>query len=163
MTTVNGDTTNTGTFTGADTLGRTWTFTDTATVRVLGPQIALAKGADETTIVTGLTARYTYTVTNPGNVALSNVLVGDDKCTSINFFGGDGNGNNKLDPGTRAGSYDGETWIYRCSMTLDKTTTNVATVSGVDPLGQTVTSDPAYVTVFVRPSKYMIHTPLVIK
>jgi len=37
----------------------------------------------------------------------------------------------------------------------------MATVSGVDPLGQAVTSDPAYVTVVVRPSEYMIYLPIV--
>jgi uncharacterized repeat protein (TIGR01451 family) len=159
-TTINNDTTNVGTFIGADTLGRPWTFTDTATVRVLGPQIAIAKGADDTTIVAGVTARYSYTVTNPGNVPLSNVLVRDDKCAPVNFFGGDQNGNNKLDPGTGVGPYDGETWIYRCSMALDVSTTNRATVSGVDPLGRTVTSDPAYVTVYVRASEHMVFLPL---
>jgi uncharacterized repeat protein (TIGR01451 family) len=162
-TTINSNTTNTGTFTGADKLGRTWTFTDTATVQVLGPQIALEKGADETTIEAGITARYSYTVTNPGNVPLANVLLKDDKCAPVDFFGGDQNGNNKLDQGTGASPYDGETWIYRCSMALDETTTNIATVSGVDPLGQTVTSDPASVTVIVRPSGYLIYMPLVTK
>jgi uncharacterized repeat protein (TIGR01451 family) len=42
---------------------------------------------------------YTYTVTNPGMVALSNVSVTDDKVSPVNYVSGDFNADNLLQPG----------------------------------------------------------------
>ncbi|MFH0928104.1 MAG: ice-binding family protein [bacterium] len=65
---------------------------------------------------------YTFKVTNPGTVALTNVGLTDDKCGPRTFVSGDQNGDAKLDPT--------ETWTYTCRMNLTRTTTNTATASG---------------------------------
>jgi hypothetical protein len=63
---------------------------------------------------------FTYKVTNPGVVPLSDVVVADDKCSTMSGKLGDTNGNNLLDVG--------EVWIYTCTTTLKRTTTNTVYV-----------------------------------
>lgn len=74
----------------------------------------------------GGTVIYTYKVTNPGTVPLSNVSIADDKCTGLpsQFVGhpGDVNKNNLLDPS--------ETFSFTCVSNLTKTTTNIGTAEG---------------------------------
>lgn len=84
---------------------------------------------------------YTYKVTNPGMVALSNVSVTDDKVSPVNYVSGDANADNLLQPD--------ETWVYTGTMTLTATTTNTATAKG-SANGMTVT-DIAFATVVVTP------------
>lgn len=77
---------------------------------------------------------FTYKVSNPGVVALSNVVVSDDKCSAMSGRLGDTNGNNLLDVS--------EVWIYTCTMNLKQTTTNTATVTafanGLKAVGNSV-------------------------
>jgi uncharacterized repeat protein (TIGR01451 family) len=109
--------------------------------RVLSPSIAIEKTADPTVIYAGDTVTYTYTVTNYGNAALSDVAVGDDKCSPVSGPTEiSGNGDGVLDPG--------EVWGYACITTLDQDTTNIATVAGTDSLGRTArNTDTAFVDV----------------
>jgi len=86
---------------------------------------------------------YTKKVTNPGTVALSNVIVTDDKCSSVNYISGDTNNDSKLDIS--------ETWTYTCQSNLTATTTNTATASG-EANGLTA-RDFAIVTVTVASPK----------
>ena len=65
---------------------------------------------------------YTYRLSNPGTVPLSDVRLTDDKCASANYLSGDTNTNGKLDPT--------ETWTYACRTNLTKTTTNTAIATG---------------------------------
>jgi hypothetical protein len=65
---------------------------------------------------------YTYTVTNPGVAAMSNVAVTDDKCAPVSGPSGDANGNGLLDPG--------ETWVYTCQVKVTTSTRNTATAVG---------------------------------
>lgn len=65
---------------------------------------------------------YTERITNPGTVALSNVLINDDKCSPVTYLSGDTNNDSKLDPS--------EAWIYTCRTNLSQTTTNTAVVTG---------------------------------
>ena len=65
---------------------------------------------------------YTYTVTNPGVVAMKDVTVTDDKCSPVSYSSGDINGNNSLDVN--------ETWIYSCKTNVQVSTGSVATVKG---------------------------------
>lgn len=66
---------------------------------------------------------YNYTVWNVGGQqALVNVTLADDKCTPITLLSGDTNVNGKLEIN--------ETWKYRCTTTLLKTTTNTAVAIG---------------------------------
>jgi hypothetical protein len=91
---------------------------------------------------------FTYDVTNPGNVPLSNVTVTDTFTTTgaitssgsftPTFIGGDSNGNGLLDPG--------EVWVYQAMnppvQTIFGTVNyhNVVTVTGVAPSGAVVTA-----------------------
>jgi hypothetical protein len=70
----------------------------------------------------GGSVTYTYLVTNPGTVPLSNVTLVDNKCSQISSPTGDANSNGLLDPS--------ETWTYSCQMNLSQTTTNTATAQG---------------------------------
>jgi uncharacterized repeat protein (TIGR01451 family) len=65
---------------------------------------------------------YTYSVTNPGVVAMNNVSVVDNKCASVSYVSGDTNGNNLLDAG--------ETWAYTCTADITASTMNTATAEG---------------------------------
>ena len=92
-------------------------------VTPLTPKIAIAKVANPTHLgVGGGSVTYTYSVTNPGQVALTNVTVGDDKCAPVTYVSGDTNGNHALDLT--------EAWTYTCTTTITQTTTNTATASG---------------------------------
>ena len=91
---------------------------------------------------------FTYKVTNPGIVPLSNVTVSDDKCGAMSGELGDTNDNHLLDPN--------EVWIYACTMILTKTTTNTVTVTAyanglkaVD--NDTITVDVATTTTVYSP------------
>jgi uncharacterized repeat protein (TIGR01451 family) len=65
---------------------------------------------------------YTYTVTNPGVVPMSGIVVADNKCAPVSYVSGDANGNGVLDPG--------ETWMYNCGSNVPVSTTNIATAKG---------------------------------
>lgn len=69
---------------------------------------------------------YSYTVTNPGKVPLSDVSIVDDKCTGLpgRVLGhpGDVNKNNLLE--------SNETWTFTCLTNIKQTTTNTGTAEG---------------------------------
>lgn len=65
---------------------------------------------------------YTYTVANPGVIAMHDVSMSDDHCSPIALLSGDTNGDTLLDPD--------ESWIYSCQMHIATSTRNVATVQG---------------------------------
>lgn len=66
---------------------------------------------------------YDYTVSNPGQVTLSNITLVDDKCSNVIFISGDSNSNDLLETN--------ELWLYRCTTILSQTTVNFATARGV--------------------------------
>ena len=70
----------------------------------------MTNGSDGLTIITGTTITWPYTVTNVGNVPLSNVTVTDSK-TGVTpaYVSGDANSDGKLDLT--------ETWIYEATGT----------------------------------------------
>jgi type VI secretion system secreted protein VgrG len=65
---------------------------------------------------------YTYTLKNIGTVPVNNITMIDDSCSTVALISGDVDSDAKLDID--------ETWIYRCSSTLTKTTTNIVTTTG---------------------------------
>lgn len=83
------------------------------------------------------TVKYTYLVTNPGTVELSDVTVTDNKIRAVPFVSGDANGDGILQPN--------ETWVYTATDWLPETTTNVATASSIG--AGIVTTDTASATV----------------
>jgi len=84
---------------------------------------------------------YTYTVTNPGIVAIHNVIVTDDKCSPIDLISGDTNRDHLLDIN--------EAWIYTCQTHISASTKNTATAQG-EANGFTV-YDHAFANVYVTP------------
>jgi uncharacterized repeat protein (TIGR01451 family) len=139
-------TTNTAVATGHAN-GLTAIDTALATVVVEGalipPLIHVIKSANPIIMpAAGGWVTYTYTVTNPGTVALNNVTLTDDKCNGVTAVAGDANGNSLLDTN--------ETWTYSCRKYLSYSTTNTATVTGHGN-GLTVT-DLAVASVVLSPA-----------
>jgi hypothetical protein len=100
--------------------------------------ISITKSASPTALTNGPgPVTYTYLVTNPGDTALSDVSVVDNKLSPVNYVSGDVNEDGLLQPE--------ETWTYTGTMTLGATTTNTATVTGTS--GETTVTDTAAVTV----------------
>ncbi|MDY6876422.1 MAG: LamG-like jellyroll fold domain-containing protein [Chloroflexota bacterium] len=153
-TTVNTDIVNTATVTGTDSAGGTVSAQDTAFVDVISPDISIVKTADPTVIYAGDTVTYTYIVTNPSANPLSSVGVSDDKCTVVAFVGGDTNSDDLLDAG--------ETWTYRCVTTLDEDTTNTATATGTNSVGDPISPDTDTAFVDVMEELY-IYLPLIFR
>ena len=90
-------------------------------------------------IPVGGTVTWTYVVTNPGRVPLSNVIV-TDNIPGVNpvYVSGDTNGNGLLDVG--------ETWTFRATgIAVAGQYANIGTVVGTSPQGTTVNdSDPSH-------------------
>jgi hypothetical protein len=110
-----------------------WDGYDTANATVVvgtsltPPLIHLVKVPSVFTLpIGGGAVTYTYTVTNPGTVPLSDVSITDDKCTGLpgRVLGhpGDLNKNDLLDPG--------EAWQFTCQTNITQTTTNIGTAVG---------------------------------
>jgi uncharacterized repeat protein (TIGR01451 family) len=136
-----GTTTNTATVDSGQTTAQSDTATVTATPAP-APAIAVAKTANPTQLpIGGGNVTYTFLVTNPGNVPLSNISVTDDRCVPLTLQSGDTNKDNKLDTS--------ETWRYTCGATLTATATDTVTASGTFGSTKVTGSDKATVTVLV--------------
>lgn len=86
------------------------------------------------------TVVYDYAVTNVGTISIDNVEVTDDKCSDVEFVGGDDDNDERLDRD--------EEWTYQCTMRLSETTTNVVTATGESQTGrETRDTDEAIVVV----------------
>jgi hypothetical protein len=128
--TLASNTTNTAIATGRSSDGYYSTAIDTAIVTVVvgtpvqPPLINVVKVPSRLTPfpLGGGDVTYTYTITNPGVVAMNNVTLSDDKCPTVYFISGDNNRNNLLDTN--------ESWIYSCKQNIKVSTGNVATVKG---------------------------------
>ncbi|MGB4593976.1 MAG: ice-binding family protein [Coriobacteriia bacterium] len=100
--------------------------------------IQITKTASPAALTSGPgSVTYTYTVTNPGDDPLSDVVVTDDKLSPVTYVSGDVNADGLLQ--------SGETWVYTGTMRLTATTTNTATVIASE--GGTTVSDTASVVV----------------
>jgi uncharacterized repeat protein (TIGR01451 family)/fimbrial isopeptide formation D2 family protein len=103
------------------------------------PGIAIDKTADPTQVDGSGDVTYTYQVTNPGQVALSDVTVTDDKCGDATYQSGDTNTNDLLDVT--------ETWTFTCVQTISEDTTNTGTAHGWFNGAEVTDTDTADVTV----------------
>jgi hypothetical protein len=141
---VNAKVTNLATVTGADSLGSQVSATsDPVTVDVIDPAIEVEKEASASLIAGGDSVTYTYLVSNNHDTPLSGITLADDKLDLPGILPvGDNNGNGILDPG--------ETWKYTATVQLQETVTNIATVTGTDSLGGTVSAQSNAVTVTVN-------------
>ncbi|MCE9586055.1 ice-binding family protein [Candidatus Uhrbacteria bacterium] len=92
-------------------------------VPVVPPLIHIVKTPSPLSLpFNGGNVTYSYVVTNPGTVALSNVTVVDDKCANVTYVSGDTNGNSQLSTT--------ETWRYTCTTNLSQSTVNTAIATG---------------------------------
>ena len=130
---------------------------DDAKVFVPNPRIYVSKTSSvETPYGGGGEVTYTYLVRNVGNVPLTAVTLGDDKCRP--------SARRQAIRTPMASSVSTETWTYTCTMTLTETTTNVGTATG--HYGDETTIDAAETTVTVtsrvnHPQIYLLKKPSV--
>jgi len=131
---VTGDLTNIADVVAATLLGGSVSDSDTASVDVIGPAIQLNKSPELQVINSGATAVFTLTLTNTGDVALTNVTVTDPLAPNCaNTF-------NSLNVG--------DSRTYTCSLpNVTTDLTNTATVTCSYGAGTLTTSDTAQVRV----------------
>jgi hypothetical protein len=108
------------------------TATVTIIVECVPSTILTASANPAGPVDAGTEVTFTFEETNDGQVPLTSPSVETDLagCT-LAFVSGDDNTNAILDPG--------ETWVFECTVTLEETTTVVATAHGIDPTGLDVT------------------------
>ena len=127
--------TNTASVHGVDGLGRPSGASDRTFVTVIHPAIAIVKTATPTTVSPGDVVTFSYTVTNTGDTALTNVAVTDDVLGGIGVIG-------PLAPGASATLSKAQT------VSADTPIRNVGTTTGNDVLGRRVTaSAPADIAI----------------
>jgi hypothetical protein len=100
------------------------------------------KSASAYTINAGDPVTYTFQVVNTKEIAISNIVVTDDKLGVIDGPDSGDDGNSILDPG--------ETWIYTKTANIFVTTTNIAVVEGYDPAGALLDASSSAVTVTIE-------------
>jgi uncharacterized repeat protein (TIGR01451 family) len=126
LTNVTADFTNSATATGTPPVGPDVDSTDTAAVDVTNPSIQIDKDPSSQQVVEGGTASFTITVTNNGDVELTDISVSDALAPDCDRTG--------LGPLAAGASID-----YTCE--LDNVTadfTNSATATGTPPVGPDV-------------------------
>ena len=138
---------NTGTATGTTTTGTEVTDTDPSHYFGARAELAIQKstnGIDADVgpgpqVPVGDPVTWTYTVTNPGNVAIADVAVDDDQA-GVNpaFVGGDDDSDGLLDPS--------ETWTFEATGTATAGQyENTGTATGTDPQGLGLSAtDPSH-------------------
>ena len=142
---VTADFTNSATATGTPPVGPDVTDTDTAAVDVIAPAITIEKTPDSQTFQTGGTATFTITVTNTGDVTLTDVTVADALAPGCARTSAQLGANATLAPGA--------SFSYECTLAnVTADFTNSATATGTPPAGPDVTdTDTAGVTVTQPP------------
>ena len=138
---------NTGTATGTTTTGTEVTDTDPSHYFGVSSALEIQKstnGIDADVgpgpqVPVGDPVTWTYTVTNPGNVAIADVAVDDDQA-GVNpaFVGGDDDSDGLLDPS--------ETWTFEATGTATAGQyENTGTATGTDPQGLGLSAtDPSH-------------------
>jgi len=145
--------TNNASANGIDPLGGAVTDSASADVNVIMPSIDVQKTPEKQVVLSGTDVEFEITVTNNGDVTLTNVSVSDPICGAIlPVF---------VAPLTLA---PGESQTFTCTMNeVDTNFTNVATASGTAPNGTIVSDeDDARVVIYVlklRPSIELNKTP----
>jgi uncharacterized repeat protein (TIGR01451 family) len=124
---------NTATVSGADPDGNTVTASATATVDLsYAASLQLSKVANPTSAASGDSVDYTYVITNDGPVAIDNITLEDDLLGSIDL-----GGQTSLDAG---GTITATASYTVVESDLPGPLVNIATVSGTDPDGNTITA-----------------------
>jgi len=112
-------------------------------VPVINPAVSLFE-AVPAAVVAGTPEVLVYVVSNPGDVALSGVRVTSSVCSPVQFVGPDPNLNGVLDPG--------ESWTFRCGVTLPSSTTEVVGVTAQEVLTATAVTAGTSTTLVVTPN-----------
>lgn len=147
---IAGQYSNTATAVGVSAAGEAVTDTDVSHYFGIVATVDIEKAASATLVRSGTPVTYSYAVSSTGNVPLVNVTVGDDRCVAVSpvvsgtINLGDTDADNALDVG--------EVWQYTCTTPLTTTTTNIATVSAVDPLSATVSATDTVTVTAVGPA-----------
>ena len=84
--------------------------------------IGLSVSAAPTTVTSGGSVTFTYTVTNPGGATLDGVGVIDPTCSPLTYVAGDTTPDGALEAG--------ETWIFTCTRTVSATIVETASAFG---------------------------------
>ncbi|MFN8453779.1 MAG: SdrD B-like domain-containing protein [Anaerolineae bacterium] len=138
--------TNTAVVTGTPPTGPVVTNTDTARVETINPAIAIAKTPDTQTIQANDTVTFTITVSNTGDVDLSNVVVGDLLAPGCDRIIGN--------------LTTGAITSYTCSLVgVTADFTNTATVTGTPPAGPDVSDTDDAVVDVINPGISLAKTP----
>ena len=139
------DFTNVASVTGEPPTGPNVTDSDDADVNVINPLIEIEKLPDMQTVVIGTPITFTITVRNSGDIALNNVAL--DNVAVIDELAPDCT----RDLGTLQ---PGEELTYSCRMIEGATEdfTNIASVSGTTPLGETVTDEDDADVIIIGPA-----------
>jgi uncharacterized repeat protein (TIGR01451 family) len=146
VTNVTADFINTASVAGDHAAGGTVTDHDTAAVDVVGPAIAIAKGPNPQQVVAGGTVTFDITVTNTGDVALSDVAVTDGAAPLCN--------------NTIGALAIGETVTYSCDLAnVAADFTNIASVVGTHPASSTVSDDDSADVDVINPAVEVLKTP----
>ena len=114
-------------------------------VEVITPKdagIRVSKSASATSVAKGTPVTYTYRVTAT-HVPLAEVKerITDDTCAPVTYVSGDDDGNGLLTSSTY-GEHPTEEWIFTCTTTVERTTTNTVTAVGVPTVGGQVVGPP---------------------
>ena len=103
-------------------------------ITAIHPSIEVTKTPKAQTVVSGEDVSFTLTVTNTGDVPLSDVTLTDLACDTLTGPVGDENSNNILETT--------ETWVYACTVNnVTGAFTNTVSVTGTPPVGEIVTDD----------------------
>lgn len=116
---------------------------DSLTVNIVNPSLHVEVSPASTTIYSGKTVKYTYTVTATGS-AVANPTVEAQNCSNIRYVSGDDNSDQVLQPS--------ETWIFSCltGAIVTNQSGQTVTVTGTDTyVAQSVTSNSQVVSISV--------------
>jgi hypothetical protein len=113
----------------------------TSSTVIIDPDIKIEEDPNRSNICEGADTlvSWTYTVTNPGDVDLFEVVVWDDECDLVQYVSGDTGDDGIL--GTS------EIWIYECNDVISSGVTSTATVTANDVLLATPVEDSNDATV----------------
>ncbi|MEM2939023.1 MAG: SdrD B-like domain-containing protein [Candidatus Bathyarchaeia archaeon] len=139
---------NTVTAAGEDTLGLEVSDSDSWTVDILHPAIAIDKYADETMAHEGDAIHYTYEVTNVGDCPLYSVSVTDSLGIAVNYYDEIGDGDWILE--------DGEVWRFNATYLVPTPqiadVENTGTAHGFDILNREVTATDSWTVDVLHPA-----------
>jgi hypothetical protein len=126
---------------------------DSTSVEILKPGTLVVKEGNQFAYP-GDAVTFTFAVTNDGNAPLHDVTLSDDRCAPVTAP------TEKLDGDQDDLLEVGEKWIFTCSKQIppgheigdENPIRNVATATGKDPLGKTVTDDDDHLVRVLHPA-----------